>query len=574
MKYQWFQILLLLIHQQLCEIFGCNLNEPFAKETVLVVGDLLQLPPVKAQYVFIPPPGPFANLFSLWSLFKMCELTEVMRQRGDAEFINLLNNVRIGKPTEADFQLLESRYANIELIDQNTTLLFAENSIKHDYNHQQLKKLSCLPSVEIEAIDEYPENISSGLKNNFQQLSQDKTAGLAQNLFLKKQARIMLTANIDISDTLINGQLGTIFDFEHNEGNITKIYLKLDDTKAGLKAKNCDKFTTRNNVIPIERSAADIPISKYSNIYVKRSQFPLMLAWACTIHKVQGLTLQTVGISLELLKQRNFSAGQLYVALSRSTALSTLSLLGKLLFNKHVNVNQACLDEYSNLRSNSNCLTSVSQTTNAFLSLLNIRGLITNIRNFINDRNVYETTPFICLTETHLTHNSNIDDVKSNFQEYQLTCSNSDNKYESLAILYKPQNFVCEETLSLNGILYAKFRPLCASFSVNILLVYRRNNLKIEHFLNTICYFAAEKSLNIILGDLNINDFHDNIARTTLLALGFQQFVTKPTHIRGGIIDHIYLRNSHELSHLLSSFVSCNYYSDHQNVFLQYNQNN
>ena len=69
-----------------------------------------------------------------------------------------------------------------------------------------------------------------------------------------------------------------------------------------------------------------------------------------TIHKVQGLTLQKVGISLELLKQRNFSAGQLYVALSRSTALSTLSLLGKLLFNKHVNVNQACLYEYSNLR--------------------------------------------------------------------------------------------------------------------------------------------------------------------------------------------------------------------------------
>ena len=300
------------------------------------------------------------------------------------------------------------------------------------YNHQQLQKLSCLPSVEIEAIDEYPENISSGFKNNFQQLPQDKTAGLTQNLVLKKQARIMLTANIDISDRLINGQLGTIFDFEHNEENITKIYLKLDDAKAGLKAKNCDKFATRNNAIPTERSATDIPISKFSNMFVKRTQFPLMLAWACTIHKVQGLTLQKVGISLELLEQRNFSAGQLYVA---------------------------CLDEYSNLRSNANCFTSISQATNAFVSLLNIRGLITNIRNFINDRNVYETTPLICLTETHLTHKSNIDDVKSNFQEYQLICSNNDNKYESLAILYKPQNFVCEETLSLNGILFAKFRP-------------------------------------------------------------------------------------------------------------------
>ena len=54
-----------------------------------------------------------------------------------------------------------------------------------------------------------------------------------------------------------------------------EIYLKLDDTKAGFKAKNCDKFATRNNVIPTERSAADIPISKFSNMYAKRSQFPL-----------------------------------------------------------------------------------------------------------------------------------------------------------------------------------------------------------------------------------------------------------------------------------------------------------
>ena len=275
-----------------------------------------------------------------------------------------------------------------------------------------------------------------------------------------------------------------------------------------------------------------------------------------------------------MLKQRNFSAGQLYVALSRSTALSTLSLLGKLLFNKHVHVNQACLDEYLNFRSNTNCLTSISQTTNAFLSLLNIRGLITNIRNFINDRNVYESASLICLTKTHLTHNSNNDDVKSNFQEYQLVCSNSDNKYESLAILYKPKNFVCEETLSLNGILFARFRPLSASFSVNMLLGYRRNNLKIEHFLNTICYFAVEKSLNIILGDLNINDFHDSIARTTLPAPGFQQFVTAPTHIKGGIIVHIYFRNFPGLTHLLSNFVSSNYYFDHQSVFLQCNQSN
>ena len=55
-----------------------------------------------------------------------------------------------------------------------------------------------------------------------------------------------------------------------------------------------------------------------------------MLAWACTIHKVEGLTLQKICLSLDLQKQGNFSAGELYVALSNATSISNLSLLGNL----------------------------------------------------------------------------------------------------------------------------------------------------------------------------------------------------------------------------------------------------
>ena len=65
-----------------------------------------------------------------------------------------------------------------------------------------------------------------------------------------------------------------------------------------------------------------------------------MLAWACTIHKVEGLTLQKICLSLDLQKQGNFSAGELYVALSNATSISNLSLLGNLSL-AHVYVNQA-----------------------------------------------------------------------------------------------------------------------------------------------------------------------------------------------------------------------------------------
>ena len=71
-----------------------------------------------------------------------------------------------------------------------------------------------------------------------------------------------------------------------------------------------------------------IRANKYSSPVIKRTQFPLMLAWACTVHKVQGLSLHKVVISFELVKQRSFNNGQMYVALSRVTSFIGLFLTG------------------------------------------------------------------------------------------------------------------------------------------------------------------------------------------------------------------------------------------------------
>ena len=120
------------------------------------------------------------------------------------------------------------------------------------------------------------------------------------SLKLKKGARLMITANIDLNDRSINGQFGTVYDFGFTNSSKTKVYLKLDDKNAGKKAMLKDSYALNHQVLPVQMVEANIKISKNSSQRFKRTQFPLTLTWACTVSKVQGLTLSTIVVSFEL----------------------------------------------------------------------------------------------------------------------------------------------------------------------------------------------------------------------------------------------------------------------------------
>ena len=124
---------------------------------------------------------------------------------------------------------------------------------------------------------------------NAQNRKQSETGGLAFILNVKLGARVMLTVNIDLQDRLINGQIGTILQVSYNGNKVNKIYVKFDDPKAGLKASQADGY------VPIERCETFIKVrctrASSSGPAIQRIQFPLMLSWACSVHKTQGLTL-------------------------------------------------------------------------------------------------------------------------------------------------------------------------------------------------------------------------------------------------------------------------------------------
>ena len=94
---------------------------------------------------------------------------------------------------------------------------------------------------------------------------------------------------------------------------------------------------------------------------VKRTQLSLTLSWACTAHKVEGLSLTEGVVSFDLVSQKSFNQGQMYVTLSRITSINELYLIGKY-YKAALKVNESAKREYDRLRIES-CFKSQTQLT-------------------------------------------------------------------------------------------------------------------------------------------------------------------------------------------------------------------
>ena len=433
------------IHSRLCEIFNVPLDAPFANLTVLIVGDFYQLPPVRGekQKVFMPFKNELLNLYHPWHHFDFFELTEIMRQQGDNTFIDLLNNVRIGKVYESDIVLLESRKSDVQIPPDDSIHLFAENSEKDKLN---LSKLSLLvtPLVTVKAIDKFPTGTCQSKIDQILSYLESRTGRLTSLLSIKKNAYVMLTNNIDINDRLINGQIGTVYDIKFDaQSQVQVIYIKFNDHKAGLMKMRSDPYASQNNIVPIHRVELNIAMSvSGSGPSFVRTQFPLMLAWACTVHKVQGLTLSNVVVSFELNRQKRFNYGQIYIALSRSRALSNLFIKGTVKATM-MNTDADVCEEYARLRTQCSfpCNNTQEQLLKFSITLLNIRSLQKHSIDLSNDV-LHVKSHVLCLTETQLCNDNFYDIIQQHFDNHQLLLHNNSDKFKSLALL-KPINLDC-----------------------------------------------------------------------------------------------------------------------------------
>jgi ATP-dependent DNA helicase PIF1 len=163
-----------------------------------------------------------------------------------------------------------------------------------------------------------------------------------EQIFMKKGAQVMLVKNMD--DTLVNGSLGKITGFMTEqmfniykedeeaflEGGPSEAAVKTEMMKSTLGLNTAQVYpvvrfaiadgTTRDLLCKREDWKVELPNGE---VQASRSQIPLILAWALSIHKAQGQTLERVRVDLGKI----FEKGQAYVALSRATSMEGLQIL-------------------------------------------------------------------------------------------------------------------------------------------------------------------------------------------------------------------------------------------------------
>ena len=331
-------ITLLYIHLRLSEIFQTQDAEDgwFGSKNILVLGDLLQLPPVFESPVYTPLTSSIVHKHTgsvgsadIWrQLFTYDELTINMRQKEDSEFTELLGRIRLGAVLSTDIKLLSNckiglnsdtvngRMKEIVVklaeLPDNTVCLLPTGHMCEQINAEVLKGL---PGEQYTLVAEDSVDCSAAylqkVKQKLAKYSEDSThtAGLENMITVKVGCKVMLRRNIDVTLGLVNGAIGTVHSVQRCIDRANKV-----DTITITFSNNQEHCLKRVN------SKFEI----FDKAYVIRSQFPITTAYAITIHKSQGLTLDHV---LTDIGNTIFTCGQAYVALSRVKSIEGLHII-------------------------------------------------------------------------------------------------------------------------------------------------------------------------------------------------------------------------------------------------------
>ncbi len=321
-------------------------QRPFGGLQTLLVGDFFQLPPVnkreddamQGSFDAHVSREQFAFFSHAWDALNplVCYLSEQHRQEDEA-FLSFLSAVREGSVGESHKVLLRTRYAKTPR--GNVTQLYSHNADVNAINDAELAKLPDETKT-FEMESRGPEKIVASLKRGC--LSPEQ-------LRLKIGARVMFTKNDVTTHRFVNGTLGSIKGFSTESG---------------------DPIVQTNSGRQIVAEQLEWSVQDGGRVIARIIQIPLRLAWAITVHKSQGMSLDAAHMDLS----DAFEYGQGYVALSRVRTLAGLSLAG---------LNQRALEVHPEIRAKDAEFRSISQKTRETFAKMAAHELQTMNSNFV-----------------------------------------------------------------------------------------------------------------------------------------------------------------------------------------------
>ena len=386
----------------------CNGN--WGDICVLTVVDLCQLPPVGQSLIYISPHtahtlDDFAP--NGWEGMKLHELTEIMWQK-DVHFAQNLNKIQLAVPEEGseEYRMLWGCELQVnedhDCYQKDVTHVYAQNHYCDEWNN---KRITSLQGDRFECVafdskkDHYTELTTIDVS-----LKPQKTGNLRKVLHVKVGARVILTTNIDVSDGLTNGTVGTV-KYVINE-EITKrvkvILVEFDNRDVGQEANPKGLYKHINSkAVPICKTQAIFPVNGKTTFQASQTQFPLVLAWAITIHKCQGLTLPEIAVDMTPSKG-HYTFGQAYVAFSRVTQCDKLHIIKYT--RKQIHVSQHAEKEMERLCKNTlppmpECLFDLIKKQ-IYLLHLNIGNLKIRLKDIEIDT-IMKSANIISLNKTH-----------------------------------------------------------------------------------------------------------------------------------------------------------------------------
>ena len=401
-----------LLYQRLQEI-KCN-KDHFGGVHVILVGDLFQLRPVGDGWIFTNNACDYRSLApDLWKThFSMFELSEIMRQKNDTLFANLLNRIREGKQTEADYTVLKSR--SISFDDsayqalKNELHLFPCNAAVDSHNRTVYEN-STTERAEIQCMDtvlgEDAEDVKQTILGQITGRKMSDTGNLSEILRVAVGLSYDTTHNVSVTDGICNGTpcvLKKIHFIEKQKSVPSCLWVEFPDKNIGQQTRR--EYAHYYKKFPgVSKEWTPIWFVKRTFMFrrkaIIRQQFPLKASSAKTIHKAQGQTKSRIIVDMTTGSR----AHQHYVAFSRVTSLQGLRLLNGL--NGQIRVDKSVVFEMERFQKEAYIRMSYKPVITYSCDLVTVFQNAQSLRlhlPLIRSDSTFTKADIICFAETRL----------------------------------------------------------------------------------------------------------------------------------------------------------------------------